>query len=98
MADSDQVAPGDQVLLIGNPRGLEGTIAAGLVSGVRPLSEHFRIIQTDASANPGNSGGPLLNSRGQAIGVLDFKVRDSENLNFAIPINYVKEMLETLKA
>jgi hypothetical protein len=57
-----------------------------------------KVIQTDAAANPGNSGGPLLNARGQAVGVLDFKLRGTENLNFAIPINYARGMLNNLSS
>jgi hypothetical protein len=51
------------------------------------------VIQTDAATNPGNSGGPLLNAKGEAIGVIGFKLRNAENLNFAIPISYVRQLL-----
>ncbi len=54
---------------------------------------HFRVIQTDATVNPGNSGGPLLDSTGRVIGVLSFKLRDTESLNFVIPANYVRGLL-----
>jgi hypothetical protein len=97
LGNSNQVSPGDPVVLIGSPQGLQGSVTTGVVSAVRDL-EGFKIIQTDAAANPGNSGGPLLNAAGQVIGVLDFKLRGSENLNFALPINYVRGMLGELKA
>lgn len=97
LGNSNQVSPGEQVVLIGSPEGLQGSVTTGVVSAVRDL-EGFKIIQTDAAANPGNSGGPLLNSSGQVIGVLDFKLRGSENLNFALPINYIRGMLGELKA
>jgi len=95
LGNSNDVSPGDQVLLIGNPKGLQGTITAGIVSAIRDLPEGFKVIQTDAAANPGNSGGPLFNLRGQVIGVLNFKLRGAENLNFALPINYVRGMMSS---
>jgi hypothetical protein len=94
LGNSEAVQSGDPVLIIGNPDGLEGSVAAGVVSGVRS-KDGFRAIQTDAAANPGNSGGPLLNAEGQVIGVVGFKLSGAENLNFAIPINYVLGMLGT---
>lgn len=72
-------AVGDSVLLIGSPYGLEGTVTTGVVSRVTR-----RAIQTDAAANPGNSGGPMIDTSGRVLGVL---VRGGgENINFAIPI------------
>lgn len=93
LGDSDSVEVGDQVVLIGNPLGLEGSVSAGVVSGNRALEAGFQVIQTDAAANPGNSGGPLLDAAGRAVGVLSFKLRGAENLNFVIPINYVRGLL-----
>jgi hypothetical protein len=55
------------------------------------------VIQTDAAVNPGNSGGPLLNAHGQAIGIVTAKVGGAEGLNFAIPINYVRGLLKNLR-
>jgi hypothetical protein len=94
LGNSNEVQAGEPVLLIGSARGLQGTLTSGIVSALRDLPEEgFKIIQTDAAANPGNSGGPLLNARGEVIGVLGFRLRDSENLNFAVPINYVRGLL-----
>ena len=100
LGNSNQVSPGEPVLIIGNPTpggsgalDLRGTITSGLVSAVRVLPEGVKVIQTDAAVNPGNSGGPLVNSRGEAVGVGGFKIRAAENLNFAVPINYVRAML-----
>jgi hypothetical protein len=83
------------VIALGSPRGLEGTVTAGVVSSLRdhPAVAGLRIIQTDAAVNPGNSGGPLVNKDGAAIGVVSLKLRASENLNFAVPINYVRGLL-----
>jgi S1-C subfamily serine protease len=97
LGSSDTVQAGDRVVLIGNALGvLEGSVSAGVVSGIRTLEEAgFRVIQTDAAANPGNSGGPLLDSTGKVIGVVSFKLRGTENLNFVVPINYVRGLLSS---
>ncbi len=95
LGDSDDVQQGANVYLVGSPYQMEGSFSAGVVSAVRSLEEGFKVIQTDASANPGNSGGPLVDESGRAIGVLSFKLRGSENLNFAIPINYVRGLVTT---
>ena len=97
LGDSDDVAQGDHVSLIGNPFELEGSFTTGVVSAVRALEEGFRVIQTDAAANPGNSGGPLLDEEGRAIGVVTFKATGSENINFVVPINYVRGLLTSNK-
>ncbi len=94
--DSDVLTVGEPVVIVGSPHGLEGTVTAGILSSVRDSGEGFRILQTDAAVNPGNSGGPLVNSKGQAIGVVSFKLRSTEGLNFAIPINYIRGLLNNL--
>lgn len=94
LGNSNEILVGQPVVVIGNPRGLEGTVTAGVVSAVRDHPKGFKVIQTDAAANPGNSGGPLLDAMGNVIGVVDFKLGESENLNFAIPINYVRGLLQ----
>jgi len=98
LANSDEIQPGEPVYLFGNPLEFQGTVTAGVVSAVRLLPEGYKVIQTDAAANPGNSGGPLVNSQGKVIGVLSFKRRQAENLNFAVPINYIRGMMETLQS
>ena len=70
---------GDALLLIGSPYGLGGTVTSGVVSRVRPKE-----IQTDAAANPGNSGGPAVDRKGRVVGVL--VAGGAQNLNFAVPI------------
>lgn len=77
--DSLSPLPGDQLLLVGSPYGLEGTVTTGVVSRVT-----YDQIQTDAAANPGNSGGPAVDEKGQVVGVL--LSGGGENLNFLVPI------------
>ena len=96
LGDSDAVQVGDHVVLIGNPLGiLEGSVSTGVISGVRAVETGFRVIQTDAAANPGNSGGPLVDGAGHVIGVLSFKLRGAESLNFVVPINYARGLLSS---
>lgn len=71
--------PGDQLLLVGSPFGLEGSVTSGVVSRVTRKE-----IQTDAAANPGNSGGPALDRTGRVVGVL--VAGGAQNVNFAVPI------------
>jgi S1-C subfamily serine protease len=96
LGNSDTVIVGEPVVIVGSPRGLEGTVTAGILSSMRDAGDGFKVLQTDAAVNPGNSGGPLVNNKGQAIGVVSFKLRSSEGLNFAVPINYVRGMLSNL--
>ena len=78
--DAGRPRPGDQVLLVGSPFGLEGTVTTGVVSRVSA-----RLIQTDAAANPGNSGGPAVDAHGHVVAVL--VAGGGENINFAVPIS-----------
>jgi hypothetical protein len=96
LGNSNDVKSGEPVVVIGSPRGLQGSVTTGVVSAIRdePSGAGFKVIQTDAAVNPGNSGGPLLNARGQAIGIVTAKLRGSEGLNFAVPINYLRGMLD----
>ncbi|HEV2645458.1 MAG TPA: trypsin-like peptidase domain-containing protein [Acidobacteriaceae bacterium] len=95
---------GQRVYAIGNPFGLSGTMTRGIISAIRdvrgPESNPIEgAIQTDASVNPGNSGGPLLNSRGEVIGITTMiasnnGVDQSAGIGFAIPINTAKAVLD----
>ncbi len=98
LGNSNDVKVGATVYAIGNPLGLEESVTKGIVSSVRVQDNGTKIIQTDSAVSPGNSGGPLINEIGQVIGVVTFKIRGGENLNFAIPANYALALLgfETL--
>lgn len=98
LGDSSTVEIGQSVLVVGSPKGLSGTVTNGIVSAIRNHPNGYTVIQTNAAVNPGNSGGPLLNSRGQAIGVVVAKLKESENLNFALPINYLRGLMDTQSA
>jgi len=105
LGDSSKVAVGDNVVAIGSPFGLEETVTAGIVSALhREMTSpsNFTIddsIQTDAAINHGNSGGPLLNGRGQVIGVnsqIESDSGGSDGVGFAIPSNTVKAIASQL--
>jgi S1-C subfamily serine protease len=83
-------APGDALLLVGSPYGLSGTVTKGIVSRVTS-----KLIQTDAAANPGNSGGPAVDQQGNIVGVLvaGIKAQYGSGLNFAVPIARMCERL-----
>lgn len=103
LGDSDKVSIGDISIAIGNPLGLElqRTVTQGIISGLdRTIKTESTtmtgLIQTDASINSGNSGGPLLNEKGQVIGINTAKTSEGESLGFAIPINQAKEIIESV--
>ena len=91
LADSDGVKIGDRVFAIDSPLRLQNSLSDGIISGIRN-----GILQTTAPVSPGSSGGALINDTGQVIGITTAQVRvtGSENLNFAIPINFIKPYLQ----
>ena len=93
LGDSDTVNIGAKVYVAGNPKGLEGTFSDGLIS--RRESYPKKRLQMTAPISPGSSGGPVLNSKGKVIGisVAVHRALDAQNLNFAIPSNYLKALL-----
>ncbi len=92
LAKCNDVAIGDRVYAIGNPEGLEGTFSDGIVSAIRQTpEEHF--IQITAPISHGSSGGPVLNVRGEVVGVSTAMLKGGQNLNFAIPSCYVGALL-----
>lgn len=106
LGNSDQVKVGQSVYAIGNPIGFEfqRTVTSGIISAVNRtivLQEEEKssymedLIQTDATINPGNSGGPLINTDGQVIGINSVKITSAEGIGFAIPINTVKEIIQS---
>lgn len=92
LADSDEVQIGEKVIAIGNPLGLQFSVSEGIVSAVHRAgpNELEVYIQTDAALNPGNSGGPLINKKGEVIGINNFKTETGESLGFALESNQLR--------
>lgn len=93
LADSDRVKPGEPVVAIGHPLGLEDTVSNGLVSAVRKVDD-LVVLQISAPIAPGSSGGPIFNERGEVIGVATAILAGGQNLNLGVPSNYVKELMK----
>jgi len=104
LGDSDKMQPGDLVIAIGAPFGLEWTVTAGIVSATSRhgvgVADYESFIQTDAAINPGNSGGPLINTRGQVIGLNTAIASQSggyQGVGFAVPSNLARQVMEQLR-
>ena len=95
LGDSDKVEIGEKVYVAGNPKGLEGTFSDGIISSFRGNSTDKR-IQMTAPISPGSSGGPVLNEKGEVIGVSVATYRGGQNLNFAVPSNNLKALIAQL--
>ncbi len=92
IADSDTAQVGERVIAIGSPLGLESTVTDGIVSALRNEAS-TSWIQTTAPVSPGNSGGPLLRLDGTVVGVITWGYKSGQNLNFASPSNYVRDLI-----
>jgi S1-C subfamily serine protease len=91
--------PGQRLQALGSPGGLEATLTEGIVSAVqRPLLAVGEVLQIDVAVNPGNSGGPLVDSTGRVVGIVFAGIRDFQGVNFAIPVSLVQKALPRLYA
>lgn len=91
--DSTRLQIGDRVLAFGNPEGLEGTVSEGIVSAIRKLDGETRLIQITAAISPGSSGGPVIDRDGRVVGLASASMLSGQNLNFAIPVEYLKTLV-----
>ncbi len=101
LADSDALSVGEMVVAVGNPLGLNHSVTYGLVSAKEriipgPQTQLLDLLQTDSAINPGSSGGPLLNMRGEVVGINTALITEAQSIGFAVPINTVKEVMPLL--
>ncbi len=94
LGDANSLAVGEKVYVIGSPQGLENTISEGILSGIRKVDKEHKVLQMTAAISPGSSGGPLFNDRGEVVGIATFLIADTQNLNFAMPINLITPGLQ----
>lgn len=92
LRESGEATVGEQVFAVGNPEGLEGTFSQGIVSGLRTVSTD-KLIQITAPISPGSSGGPVIDSTGRVIGIAVATYREGQNLNFAVPVSYLRALI-----
>ncbi|MQR01695.1 DegQ family serine endoprotease [Glaciimonas soli] len=101
MGDSDKIRAGEWVLAIGSPFDLENTVTSGIISAkARDTGDYLPLIQTDVAVNPGNSGGPLINMRGEVIGInsqIYSRSGGFMGISFAVPIDEAMRVVEQLK-
>lgn len=94
LGDSDQLAQGDEVVAMGNPDGLDFSVVSGVISEPKREIEGREMIQIAVPIERGNSGGPLLNHKGEVLGLLTLKSQRTENLGFAMPVSALKTLIE----
>jgi serine protease Do len=93
LGDSEAVKPGERVVAIGHPLGLGNTISDGIVSGIRALDPNVTLLQITAPIAQGSSGGPIFNEQGEVIAVATLFASEGQNLNFGVPVSYLKPLL-----
>jgi tetratricopeptide (TPR) repeat protein len=97
LGDIAKVNVGEKVYVISSPEGLENTISDGLLSGIREITSDKKVLQITAPISPGSSGGPVFNKDGEVIGVATFLIKEAQNLNFAMPVNIIKDKIDLKK-
>lgn len=93
MGNSNAVITGQRVLTIGSPQGLESTISDGLISSIRANEFGMKMFQVSVPLSNGSSGGPLIDLNGEVIGITTAAMSSGQNINFAVPMNYVQILL-----
>lgn len=93
LGNSDHIRIGDKTFAISNPQGYQNTVTDGIVSNRWLIEQYFEMLQITAPISPGSSGGAVLDNSGEVIAIICGADEEGQNLNFAIPINYLKELI-----
>lgn len=93
LGTTKSIAPGTPILAVGHPRGLEYTVSDGIVSAIRVLDSGWRVIQITAPLSSGSSGGPIADRMGRVIGMSTMSFQEGQNLNFAVAVEDVAQLL-----
>ena len=94
LGSNRKLTVGQKLYAIGNPQGLEGTFSEGIVSSIREVGKDY-FIQMTTPISPGSSGGPVLDERGLVVGVSVATFQNGQNLNFAVPVTYLNQLVES---
>jgi len=97
LGDIEKANIGEKVYVISSPKGLENTISEGILSGIREITDKRKILQITAPVSSGSSGGPVFNKNGEVIGIATFLIEEAQNLNFAMPVNLIKDKISSKK-
>lgn len=97
LPERGEVSIGQRVNVGGYPFGMPFTVTEGTVSSPKQLMENHYYIQTDAAVNPGNSGGPMFNDKGELVAITVSKFNDADNMGFGIPVDTLRTLLDTLE-
>jgi len=97
LGDIEKANIGEKVYVISSPQGLENTISDGLLSGIREITSDKKILQITAPVSKGSSGGAVFNKDGEVIGIATFLIEEAQNLNFAMPVNLIKDKIGSKK-
>lgn len=97
LGDIEKTNVGEKVYVISSPQGIENTISDGILSGIREIDSKRKVLQITAPVSAGSSGGPVFNKNGEVIGIATFLIEKAQNLNFAMPINLIKDKVSLKK-
>jgi len=97
LGDIEKTNVGEKVYVISSPQGFENTISDGILGGIREITPERKILQITAPISPGSSGGPVFNKNGEVVGIATFVIEEAQNLNFAMPVNLIKDKVNIEK-